>query len=290
MNNIIPTINYHLLKACNMKCKFCYATFADIHNKRVSAEQYFLLLEKLAESKMFKKINFAGGEPTLIPHICELIYFAKSLGFETSIVTNASKINFDWLAKLQSVLDIITISIDSIDDATNINSGRHIANKTIANEHLLSLSQAAHSFGINLKINTVVSQFNADEVLTDFINQLNPFRWKVLQVSQVEGQNDSSFDTLNIDSKTFDDFCTKNTQKLDSHIKFVKESSSLIQGSYLMIDQLGRFYDSAGGRHNYSVPILSVGVENALKNIHTDFNKFLNRDGLYSTIPIAATY
>ena len=27
MKPIIPSINYHITKACNMKCKFCFATF-----------------------------------------------------------------------------------------------------------------------------------------------------------------------------------------------------------------------------------------------------------------------
>ena len=30
MNAIIPSINYHLTKSCNMKCKFCFATFNDL--------------------------------------------------------------------------------------------------------------------------------------------------------------------------------------------------------------------------------------------------------------------
>ena len=30
MKPIIPSINYHITKACNMKCKFCFATFNDL--------------------------------------------------------------------------------------------------------------------------------------------------------------------------------------------------------------------------------------------------------------------
>ena len=73
---MITTINFHLLKACNFKCKFCYATFNDINEKKMSKNEQFELIKQLAESKMFKKINFAGGEPTLIPYIKELIIYA----------------------------------------------------------------------------------------------------------------------------------------------------------------------------------------------------------------------
>jgi radical S-adenosyl methionine domain-containing protein 2 len=266
-----------------MKCKFCYATFADIHEKRLSVEKDRALIMQLAEAQLFRKINFAGGEPTLLPHLKELIYLAKSLGFENSIVTNGSKIDAAWIADLAGVLDIISLSVDSADSQTNIDSGRAIKGKTLANQHLQNLADAAHQAGMYFKINTVVSRFNQQENLSPFINQLAPHRWKVLQVSNVEGQNDKEFSDLSITADHFDFFCQSNSQHLHKAIKFVPESCELIQGSYLMIDQLGRFYDSAGGKHNYSKPILEVGVQAALQNINTDFNKFLHRGGLYET-------
>lgn len=280
---MIPTINYHLLKSCNMKCKFCYATFADIHEKRLSIDKDKALIAQLAEAQLFRKINFAGGEPTLLPHLKELIYLAKALGFETSIVTNGSKIDADWIADLAGVLDIISLSVDSADAQTNIASGRAIKGQTLANQHLLDLAQAAKKAGMYLKINTVVSHFNQQEILSDFINQLAPQRWKVLQVSKVEGQNDKDFADLAVSAAEFEQFCQQNKSSLSPAIKFVPESADLIQGSYLMIDQLGRFYDSSSGKHNYSRPILETSVQAALQSINTDFNKFLQRDGLYET-------
>ena len=110
---MITTINFHVIKACNYKCKFCYATFNDINVKGMSKAQQFETIQLLSKSNKFKKINFAGGEPTLIPHICELIKFAKELGFETSIVTNASMIDSQWVKKISPYLNILALSIDS---------------------------------------------------------------------------------------------------------------------------------------------------------------------------------
>ena len=28
-NELIPSVNFHVWKACNMRCKFCFATFQD---------------------------------------------------------------------------------------------------------------------------------------------------------------------------------------------------------------------------------------------------------------------
>lgn len=281
---MITTINFHLIKACNFKCKFCYATFNDISSKGLSKEEQFKLIEIIAASKKFRKINFAGGEPTLVPHIKELIAFAKALGLETSIVTNASRIDIEWVKNVASHLDILTLSVDSINKETNIISGRSQKDETITKTKLVEIANACHIFGINLKINTVVTQFNQMETLTEFINEVKPFRWKILQATRVLGQNDKEFESVKISSVAFKDYCTRNAINLLPEIKVVEESEYLIQGSYLMIDQLGRFYDSNGKKHNYSEKILNIGVENALQQVSPDNSKFEKREGNYTTL------
>lgn len=281
-SSIIPTVNYHLLKACNMGCKFCYATFADIQSKRLTPKQDFALIEQIAESQLFRKINFAGGEPTLVPHLRELIYFAKSCGLETSVVTNGSRIDAEWLHSLSNVLDILTLSVDSLDDESNRASGRTVRGTTIARSQLLALAAAAKQAGTHLKINTVVSQFNHSETMTDFINTAQPFRWKILQVARVEGQNDQDYADLAVSSDQFHAFCQRNSRQLLPSIRLVPESNDIILGSYLMIDQLGRFYDTSTGQHRYSAPVLQVGIAEALRSVFVDWDKFMQRDGLYS--------
>ena len=281
---MITTINFHLVKACNFKCKFCYATFNDISGAGLSKAEQLKLIKVLSESGKFIKINFAGGEPTLVPHISELIQYAKSLGFETSIVTNASRIDFNWVKNNAPFLDILAISINSIDERSNSKSGRNQRGETVKTISLLDIASACHIFDVNLKINTVITQFNQDENLSHFINQLKPFRWKVLQATKVEGQNDLDFDKVKISSNKFKDYVSKNKLNLLPEIKLIVESESIIQGSYLMIDMKGRFFDSAQMRHNYSDSILEVGVEKALENINVDMAKFNQREGDYSLL------
>lgn len=281
---MITTLNFHLIKACNYSCKFCYATFNDIIVKGISKTEQFEIIQLLAESNKFKKINFAGGEPTLIPHISELIKFAKALGFETSIVTNASKIDFQWVAENSKYLDILALSIDSASDEINRAIGRSQKLITIDVEKLKSIANACHLFGVNLKINTVVCQFNKTDQLVDLINELNPYRWKILQATKVEGQNEEQFDTIKVSSLEFTEYIEINKVKLSLSIKLVKEEDKIIQGSYLMVDMLGRFFDSTQMKHNYSDSIFKIGVEKALKHISIDEDKFKLREGNYSFI------
>ena len=284
MSKIISTINWHLIKACNMKCKFCYATFHDIKDKRISKNQGFQLLQMLADTKLFKKINFAGGEPTLIDDLSEYIAFAKSLQFETSVVTNGSNLNLQWLNKVAKHLDILSLSVDSLSEITNIKTGRAIKNQPISATEYLTIATQVNQVGIHLKINTVVNRTNKDEIMTDFINNVLPFRWKILQANPIKGQNDAFINDFTLNQQDYQHFLNNNTFSLNQKVKVVAEETDDIIGSYLMIDQLGRFYDSNNSEHNYSDPILIHGVLNSLNQLNFSVEKFEKRAGNYSVI------
>ena len=107
---IVPSVNFHLWEPCNMRCKFCFATFQDV--KKVAnipkghmpREDCLSVVDLLAQAG-FKKINFAGGEPTLCPWLSDLIVRAKANGMITSIVTNGTRITDQWLGQMKSKLD-----------------------------------------------------------------------------------------------------------------------------------------------------------------------------------------
>ena len=52
-------------------------------------------------------------------------------------------------------------------------------------------------------------------------------------------------------------------------------------GSYVMVDPAGRFFDNVAGGYTYSRSIIDVGVEEALREVSIDSEKFLSRDGIY---------
>jgi radical S-adenosyl methionine domain-containing protein 2 len=74
-----------------------------------------------------RKINFAGGEPFLSPkYLGEMIDFWKEvLRLESvSVVTNGSLVKASFLRQHAKNLDILAVSCDSFDEATNIAIGR----------------------------------------------------------------------------------------------------------------------------------------------------------------------
>lgn len=268
-----------------MRCQFCFATFQDVKKSilptgHLPKEQAIHVLIEIAKSG-FRKITFAGGEPTLCPWLPELIKVAKQAGMTTMIVTNGSRLNDSFLEQNREFLDWIAISIDSLNPKTNFSIGRAIGGKTpLTAEFYKSVVKRVKHYGYGLKINTVINRRNVDEDMNEFIQFARPKRWKILQALPIAGQNDSSKGDFEISESDFKDFVERH-ENLSEITDLVSESNEQMKGSYAMVDPAGRFFDNIHGCHHYSQPILEVGVENALKQVDYDFQKFASRGGLY---------
>ena len=66
-----------------------------------------------------------------------------------------------------------------------------------------------------------------------------------------------------------------------TELNVVPESNEAMTESYVMVDPAGRFFDNAQGAYTYSLPILEVGVEEALKGVLIEPERFRRRGGRY---------
>lgn len=177
------SVHYFPSRLCNKQCGFCYHTATNSYMAPLSDATRGLL--KLQQAGM-KKLNLAGGEPFLHPEfIGEICRFVKQeLGLESvSIVSNGTLIKEDWLVRYGKYLDILAISCDSFDEATNIKIGRGNGNNVA---ELRNIQEWCVKYGIKFKLNTVVCRYNFREDMTDLVAELKPFRWKVFQVLKVQ--------------------------------------------------------------------------------------------------------
>ena len=282
----VPSVNYHLWKPCNMRCGFCFATFDDVKQDtlpkgHLSREDSLLLVDTLAQWG-FEKINFAGGEPTLCPWLSDLIARAKERGMVTSIVTNGSRITSEWLDELNGNLDWIALSIDTVDPEKLKRSGRAVQNKPISRDGYLQIIDRIKRNGIRLKINTVVTSATWEEDFAYFIRAANPERWKILQALAVDGQNNGRIDKYTVDADRFERYVERNRSVESEGIVVVPENNEMMTGSYIMVDPAGRFFDNTQGAHTYSSPILDVGIEDALREVSVNAERFRQRGGRYA--------
>lgn len=282
---IIPSVNYHLWEPCNMRCKFCFAPFYNakklLPKGHLPKEESLKLVRELAQFG-FEKITFAGGEPTLCPWISELIMEAKKEGLTTMIVTNGTKINESFLKENRGILDWIILSIDSILDETNLQSGRAITGRRVLNKvDYLMLIDDIKRYDYRLKINTVVHQLNYNELMDDVIRYAQPERWKVFQVLPIKGENDEHIDDFVITDEQYNYFLSQHHQFGNNGI-MVTENNFQMKDSYVMVDPAGRFYTNKKGIQEYSKPILSEGVGNSYAEMNYSYENFMSRKGLYN--------
>ncbi len=106
---------------CMFKCKMCRLWQSSKNPHELSIEEwknFIISLEELGANKI--RLHFAGGEPLVKEGILDLIEFANKKGFTTVMVTNGFLIN-ETMAKsiASSGLDVISISLDSIEEATH---------------------------------------------------------------------------------------------------------------------------------------------------------------------------
>ena len=270
----IPTVNFHLLLACNMACGHCFA--ANLSPTRLSLEDSRDIVKMLSRAG-FAKINFAGGEPMLYSGLDSLIQTAKENGMTTSIVTNGTRITDRWLDGIAEDLDMIALSIDSANPETHRRSGRAVGNRPLSTERYLKACRSIKRHDIRLKINTVVTCHNRGEDMRGFIRRVGPERWKIMRALPIADQNDRNAGRFEVTGGQFREYVERNRSVEQDDIRVVPEDNDLMMGSYVMVDPRGRLFGNMESRYTYSRPILEVGIADALQEIEIDPERFRKR-------------
>jgi len=269
-------VNFHLIERCNLRCRFCFATFRAVPG-RLSLQDARALQVQLRAFGV-DKLNFAGGEPTLHPHLGVLLADARRLGFTTSMVTNGARLK-RLVDSQASDLDWVGLSVDSADEQTQKVLGRGLGGHVARS---LVLADRARAAGIRIKLNSVITALNWDEDLSGLVRAMNPERWKAFQVISVKGQNSGVVDDLLITTEQMEAFARAHAHLAGEGLAPIVEHDTDMRGSYAMIDPLGRFFDNTTGSHTYSQPILRVGIEEAWQQVQFSQERFEGRGGLYA--------
>jgi radical S-adenosyl methionine domain-containing protein 2 len=282
-----PSVNWHFWPWCNYACTFCFAHFDDLPKQdRLSKEQALKMPQMLADAGA-TKITFVGGEPTLCPYLGELLEAAKIAGLTTCIVSNGTGLSEEFLETWHHCIDWIGLSIDASNDVLHAQIGRGLKRdlREQRSSHLadsLIVWNRCVRYGIRMKLNTVINAMNLEDDMSELVLELQPERWKIFQVLPVEGQNDGLVDPLLIDESEFDTWVERHRHVVEKGIDFVPESNDLMRASYAMMDALGRFYTNVNGGHEYTNPVMDIGVLEAWSENCFLEERFLTRGGIYN--------
>lgn len=285
-------INWHITEACNYRCRYCYAKWQEegmgrelIHDS-AATEALLHEIHRFFSPDNFEnplrrkmgwdslRLNLAGGEPLLYENrAVEVLQRAQEIGFQTSIISNGSRLTSTLVARLAPHLSMLGLSLDSADTATNLSIGRVDRNGLVLSLDTLSECIAMGRTlnpNLRLKVNTVVNARNCHEDMRSLILNLRPEKWKVLRMLPM------LTDELSVSPAEFQAFVHRH--QVLRHVMRAEDNGEMSE-SYLMIDPHGRFFQNALGRkgYDYSAPILDFGAEAAFSRIELSVRKFCAR-------------
>ncbi len=112
-----PVVIWNLIRRCNLTCKHCYTTSADIDFPgELSTPEIYAVMDDLKNFKV-PVLILSGGEPLLHPDIFDISRRAKNMGFYVALSSNGTKIseaNIDQIADID--YQYIGVSLDGIKD------------------------------------------------------------------------------------------------------------------------------------------------------------------------------
>ena len=308
MNIKTIVINWHITEACNYHCGFCFAKWnkpAEIWSNPENVQKIIVNICKHFRSQgIFNiRLNIVGGEPIMFPErLWNVVETAYNNGMEISIITNGS--HLENIRPFAHLISQVGISIDSLDHETNMKIGRECCGKTICLEALRQKIEDLRKVNpdIKIKLNTVVSSLNFNEVLVERFAGLHVDKWKILRQRPFNGNpgiSDYQFyaflrnnyneglmqaNVLKRHTEMPLSFLMEGAAEQDQETKQVIyiEDKDVMTESYLMISPDGRLFQDGNDEYTYSRPLTEVTFAEALSDIRFDSEKFESR---YTTWP-----
>lgn len=207
-----------LTMKCNLNCIHCSVS-SSYASQPSPAPTDLLRVAKQLLNHGITDVILSGGEPTLIGDLPAVIACLRSLGFRVSLVTNATLLDREYVAKLvQHGLRKVTVGLDGATEATH-DTFRGVAG---AFERAVHGTRVLIDSGIQVTVNTTLHNANLRE-LADILRLLTKLR--VYGVSFVFPMNCGR---TAANSTSF----TMVSQKRESVLSQIQRTATLLQPPY----------------------------------------------------------
>jgi radical SAM protein with 4Fe4S-binding SPASM domain len=164
-------------RICNFRCSYCYVPDrVECRNELSREEIKDIILQ--AKSMGARKIIILGGEPSIYPHLVEMLRFLGREGLEIEMFTNGSGVNRELAAVLAEENVRVVLKLNSRNEAIQDQlAGKKGASKII-NTALTTLQAAGYPAADQfLAISTVICRQNIKEL---------PAMWQWLREANIE--------------------------------------------------------------------------------------------------------
>ena len=269
-------INFHITDKCNYHCRYCFAKF---HQQDLPLEDAKRVVDAVRDYFVANgiedgRINIAGGEPMLYPHLEEILCYIKESGMSVSIITNGSRLTAAFCERMAGVLNMVGISIDAANQEVNERVGRCCRGATPDFEELKRAADVMHANGIKLKINTVVSKLNLSEDMASVYELLGPDKVKLVCVHKVENINGGMGDLIPT-AEEYIDFVQRNGAIRNCRV--VLEGPGYMQNAYFMINPQGEVFMNERGEEKKYGSCLQRSLNEIFESMPLDVEKYFER-------------
>jgi GTP 3',8-cyclase len=162
----LETLRISITDRCNFRCVYCMPKEVFGREYAFLERSQLLSLEEIARvAGVFaqlgvRTVRITGGEPLVrrnVEHLVELL--AQIPGLELALTTNGALLPQKAEALARAGLDRVTVSLDSVDDATF----RALNDVDFSVERVLEGIDAAAAAGLRVKVNAVVKRGANDD-------------------------------------------------------------------------------------------------------------------------------
>jgi len=110
-----PVVIWNLIRRCNLTCKHCYTTSADIDFPgELSTPEVYTVMDDLKQFKV-PVLILSGGEPLLHPDIFDISRHAKEMGFYLALSSNGTLITEQNIKPIADInYQYVGVSLDGI--------------------------------------------------------------------------------------------------------------------------------------------------------------------------------
>jgi radical SAM protein with 4Fe4S-binding SPASM domain len=164
-NARLLTMEIEFNRSCNLRCPYCYVPAQSSAQDELSPHE---IRDVILQAKDLgaQRIIILGGEPTLYPHIVEMIRFTRSEDLEVEMFTNGSRITADFATELFEQRVRVVLKMNSFDEGVqDMLAGRTGSFKDIQ-QAFRNLKEAGYpSEEAFLAVDTIICEQNVDEIV-----------------------------------------------------------------------------------------------------------------------------
>ncbi|MBL4903201.1 MAG: radical SAM protein [Desulfocapsa sp.] len=159
------SIEIEFSRICNFRCSYCYVPEKKECKGELSTDEIKNVIVQAKELGA-RKIIILGGEPSIYPHLPEMLKFIDSHGFEIEMFTNGTGVNAE-LAQLLAALKVrLVLKLNSRNRAVQDRLAGKEGAYDIIQTAFAHLKDAGYpSDDLFLALSTIICQPNFDELV-----------------------------------------------------------------------------------------------------------------------------